>query len=59
MRPILAASLAMVLQGRLYTSHHFNSGRVLEPGNTAVTFGWGKLKLYEANCPGWLVRGDR
>jgi hypothetical protein len=39
-----------LLTGCMYTSHHFNSGRVLEPGNTAVTFGWGRLKLVERGC---------
>jgi hypothetical protein len=47
----LAAFLPGLLGGCLYTSHHFNSGRILEPGNTAVTFGYGKMTLIERKCP--------
>lgn len=39
-----------LFSGCMYTSHHFNSGRTLDPGNTAVTFGWGNLKLTERSC---------
>src|SRR5688500_18016875 len=52
-KTIVPAALLLLsgcLSGCLYSSHHFNSGRVLEPGNTAVTFGWGNLKLNERNC---------
>lgn len=48
---ILAAALSVLLGGCLYTSHHFNSGRILEPGNTAVTVGYGKMSLLERECP--------
>lgn len=47
---LLAVVLAAVLQGCLYTSHHFNSGRILEPGNTAVTLGYGNMKLRAPDC---------
>lgn len=42
---------ALPLAGCLYTTHHFNSGRLLEPGETAVTLGMGKAHFYEADCP--------
>jgi hypothetical protein len=48
--PFLAL-LPFLLGGCLYTSHHFNSGRVLEPGNTSVTVGYGKMTLRERDCP--------
>lgn len=51
LRPLRLAFPALFLNGCLYTSHHFNTGRVLEPGNTAVTVGWGKARLYEEDCP--------
>jgi hypothetical protein len=52
-RPGRAAAflLALPLAGCLYTTHHFNSGRLLEPGETAVTFGMGKAYFYEEACP--------
>lgn len=49
---LLSALLSGGLTGCLYTSHHFNSGRILEPGNTAVTVGWGNVKLTSASCNG-------
>ena len=57
-RGILAAfaliTLSSLLTGCLYTTHHFNSGRILEPGQTAVTFGYGRSRIYEQGCPdGW------
>ncbi|HKP96271.1 MAG TPA: hypothetical protein VJ385_10975 [Fibrobacteria bacterium] len=45
-----AGFAASLLCGCLYTTHHFNSGRILEPGKTAVTFGMGREKLYEEYC---------
>lgn len=54
-----AAGLAFIaassiLTGCLYTTHHFNSGRILDPGQTAVTFGYGRSRIYEQGCPdGW------
>ena len=47
---IAAAIAVLTLSGCLYTSHHYNSGRILEPGNTAVTIGYGKFKLLQADC---------
>lgn len=38
------------LSGCLYTTHHFNTGRLLEPGQTAVTFGYGHAPLFSADC---------
>lgn len=53
--------LAIFLQSCLYTSHHFNTGRVLAPGNTAVTVGYGHMNLYQASCQendGWYPETD-
>lgn len=43
--------LAGCLSGCLYTTHHFNTGRVLEPGKTAVTLGMGRATFYDEICP--------
>lgn len=48
--PTLAALAILSLSGCLYTSHHYNSGRILDPGNTAVTIGYGKFTLRESSC---------
>jgi hypothetical protein len=48
---LFPVTLLFPLTGCLYTTHHFNSGRILEPGNTAVTFGVGRSKVYDADCP--------
>lgn len=47
---LLLGATAFLLSGCLYTSHHFNSGRVLDPGQTAVTLGYGTYRLYDATC---------
>jgi hypothetical protein len=47
----LSAFVAFLLTGCLYTTHHFNSGRILEPGKTAVTFGLGREKIFAEGCP--------
>lgn len=52
----LLAFAAFLLTGCLYTTHHFNSGRLLEPGKTAVTFGLGREKLYSEGCPDGYYR---
>lgn len=46
-----ACLAAPLLSGCLYTSQHFNSGRILEPGETSVTLGYGKAHFLEAQCP--------
>lgn len=46
----LLGAASLVLGGCLYTSHHFNSGRILEPGNTAVTLGYGSFKMRDLGC---------
>ena len=57
--PAFLAILAFIaatstLTGCLYTTHHFNSGRILDPGQTAVTLGFGRARVYEQGCPdGW------
>jgi hypothetical protein len=53
--------LALFLQGCLYSSHHFNTGRILAPGNTAVTIGYGHMNLNQADCrefEGWYAETD-
>jgi hypothetical protein len=45
------ACVALHLGGCLYTTQHFNSGRLLEPGKTAVTFGLGREQVYSEHCP--------
>lgn len=45
--PVLAVYL---LSGCLYTTHHFNSGRILEPGETAVALGLGLTSIYGVEC---------
>jgi hypothetical protein len=47
----LASAWAFGLAGCLYTTQHFNTGRLLEPGETAVTFGLGKAHYYREDCP--------
>ena len=44
-------ALSSLFTGCLYTTHHFNSGRILEPGQTAVTIGYGVARIYEQGCP--------
>ncbi|MDB5104259.1 MAG: hypothetical protein JWP91_1948 [Fibrobacteres bacterium] len=51
-----ALGAASLLSGCLYTTHHFNSGRILEPGKTAVTFGLGRSEIYDQDCPETYVR---
>jgi hypothetical protein len=46
-----AAMAALLSTGCLYTTHHFNTGRILEPGRTAVTFGTGTSSIYSQVCP--------
>jgi hypothetical protein len=55
LRRMAAAMLVSVwafgLAGCLYTTQHFNTGRLLEPGETAVTLGLGKAHFYREDCP--------
>ncbi|MEO7424258.1 MAG: hypothetical protein ABI036_03665, partial [Fibrobacteria bacterium] len=48
---LFAVAAAFLETGCLYTTHHFNSGRLLEPGKTAVTFGVGTQQVYTESCP--------
>lgn len=48
---VLAWLPAIFLTGCLYTTQHFNTGRLLEPGETAVTLGMGKAHFYREECP--------
>jgi hypothetical protein len=48
---LLGTGLALCLSGCLYTTQHFNTGRLLEPGETAVTLGMGRAHFYRADCP--------
>jgi hypothetical protein len=45
-----AVVLALLLNGCLYTTHHFNSGRLLEPGHSAVTLGYGQSRTVGYGC---------
>jgi hypothetical protein len=47
----LACLALFGLPGCLYTGHHYNNGRILSPGNTAVTVGYGSDKAYSLHCP--------
>lgn len=49
----LAALAVLLLDGCLYTSHHFNSGRILKPGATSVTLGYGSFKSHSYECDDW------
>ncbi len=53
---ILPAFSVFFLCGCLYTSHNYNTGRVLKGGQSAVTIGYGKQKLYDLDC--WDVPGN-
>ncbi len=44
------------LSGCLYTTHHFNNGRLLEPGETALTLGAGRAHFYSDHCPDYYDR---
>jgi hypothetical protein len=46
---------AFLLSGCLYTTHHFNSGRLLEPGHSSVTVGTGLTKVPGYGCPAGTV----
>ncbi len=46
----LLPALACLLSGCLYTTHHFNTGRLLDPGQTSVTIGYGRTPLYSVDC---------
>jgi hypothetical protein len=51
LRGALLAIVAVCLTGCLYTTHHFNTGRILEPGETSVALGYGKAHFLEEGCP--------
>jgi hypothetical protein len=40
-----------LLSGCLYTTHHFNTGRLLEPGRTSFTLGAGVSGTVSYGCP--------
>jgi hypothetical protein len=42
---------AFLLTGCLYSTHHFNSGRLLEPGHSSVTLGAGRSATVGYGCP--------
>jgi hypothetical protein len=56
LRALACAFAAIGLTGCLYTTHHFNSGRLLEPGQTAVTIGAGRARFYSDQCPDGYYR---
>lgn len=41
---------AFLLSGCLYSTHHFNTGRLLEPGRTSFTVGGGMMKSFRYGC---------
>ncbi|MDQ3000685.1 MAG: hypothetical protein M3Y08_05435 [Fibrobacterota bacterium] len=55
----MACFYAFLLSGCLYTTHHFNSGRILDPGQTAVTLGYGRAEMYSVGCPDGYSRVGR
>ncbi|HKP97908.1 MAG TPA: hypothetical protein VJ385_19385 [Fibrobacteria bacterium] len=40
-----------LLTGCLYSTHHFNTGRLLEPGRSSFTLGAGSSKTVSYGCP--------
>jgi hypothetical protein len=40
-----------LLSGCLYTTHHFNTGRLLEPGQSSLTLGAGPFHSLDYGCP--------
>lgn len=42
---------ACFLSGCLYTTHHFNSGRLLEAGRTSLALGAGRSRTVDYGCP--------
>jgi hypothetical protein len=40
-----------LLTGCLYTAHHFNTGRLLEPGSSSLTLGGGRSGTVAYGCP--------
>lgn len=51
----LGCIVLLGFSGCLYTTHHFNTGQLLEPGNTSVTLGAGLSHNVSLGCPegGW------
>lgn len=45
-----AAFVVLFLQGCLYTSHHLNTARLVEPGKTRWEFGAGTQRVAETAC---------
>jgi hypothetical protein len=50
-RIALAAFCAFLADGCLYTTHHYNSGKLLEPGRTSITAGYGNQPYRTPHCP--------
>ncbi len=42
---------ACLLSGCLYSTQHFNTGRLLEPGHSSITLGAGTLRSFDYGCP--------
>jgi len=51
------AACALLFNGCLYTTHHFNTGRLLEPGTSTLTVGAGPFRSLSYGCPE-LPQGD-
>lgn len=48
--PRISALLALLLSGCLYSTQHYNSGRILDPGRTSVTLGAGQQRGFKYDC---------
>lgn len=56
MRFPAGVACACLLSGCLYSTQHFNTGRLLEPGQSSATLGAGTLRALEYGCAGgWNV----
>lgn len=52
MRLPAGVACACLLSGCLYSTQHFNTGRLLEPGHSSVSLGAGTLRSFEYGCGG-------
>ena len=59
MRFPAGAASAFLLSGCLYTTHHYNTGRLLEPGSTSVTLGYGRTQAPGYGCPHGTLYEDK
>jgi hypothetical protein len=50
MRIPAGVACACLLPGCLYSTQHFNTGRLLEPGQSSLTLGAGSMRSFEYDC---------